>query len=91
MIRTSYKYLHHPYLNHNSGFGEKGAGDGSVGLFDMRTGGSIARLPLSSSWEVSYMPSLLEELWIWILVVSVELKGKKKYVFFVYWRFYINH
>lgn len=43
----------------------------------MRTGGSIARLPLSSSWEVSYMPSLLEELWIWILVVSVELKGKK--------------
>lgn len=44
----------------------------------MRTGGSIARLPLSSSWEVSYMPVLLEELWIWILVVSVELKGKKK-------------
>jgi hypothetical protein len=29
-----------------------GAGDGSVSLFDLRTGGSIVRLPLSSSWEV---------------------------------------
>lgn len=29
-----------------------GAGDGSVSLFDVRTGGSIVRLPLSSTWEV---------------------------------------
>ena len=31
---------------------ETGAGDGSVNLFDLRTGGSIVRLPLSSTWEV---------------------------------------
>lgn len=30
-----------------------GAGDGSVSLFDVRTGGSIVRLPLSSTWEVT--------------------------------------
>lgn len=54
--------LHHPYLDHDFGIGKIGAGDGSVGLFDMRTGGSIARLPLSSSWEVSFRPSLLQSL-----------------------------
>ncbi|CAM6051411.1 unnamed protein product [Sphagnum compactum] len=30
-----------------------GAGDGTVGLFDMRTAGAISRLPLSSSWEIT--------------------------------------
>jgi WD40 repeat protein len=30
-----------------------GAGDGTVGLFDVRTSGAISRLPLSSSWEVT--------------------------------------
>ncbi|CAK9202868.1 unnamed protein product [Sphagnum troendelagicum] len=30
-----------------------GAGDGTVGLFDVRTAGAISRLPLSSSWEIT--------------------------------------
>lgn len=30
-----------------------GSGDGSVGLFDVRTSGAIARLPLTSNWEVT--------------------------------------
>ncbi len=36
----------------NSGVSVTGAGDGTVGLFDVRTAGAISRLPLSSSWEV---------------------------------------
>lgn len=36
----------------NSGVFVTGAGDGTVGLFDVRTAGAISRLPLSSSWEV---------------------------------------
>lgn len=30
-----------------------GSGDGSINLFDVRTGGNIVRLPLSSTWEVT--------------------------------------
>ncbi|KAG0559778.1 hypothetical protein KC19_10G128500 [Ceratodon purpureus] len=30
-----------------------GSGDGSVNLFDVRTGGNIVRLPLSSTWEIT--------------------------------------
>lgn len=33
-------------------FVTSGSGDGSVGLFDVRTSGAIARLPLTSNWEV---------------------------------------
>lgn len=30
-----------------------GSGDGSINLFDVRSGGNIVRLPLSSTWEVT--------------------------------------
>jgi WD40 repeat protein len=30
-----------------------GSGDGSINLFDVRSGGNIIRLPLSSTWEVT--------------------------------------